>query len=222
MELLPPYPNEDFVRAACEKFDREIKIVEAAVAELFSLFALNDNHSRVLLKVVVLNRLYSTGILDVHSVAANIYRNHHKIDRGLAEGSPAVVKTIAEVRVGHKEKETNFYSFATKYCNWHHSDQYPIYDSRVDENLWKLQKRDHFSGTLQSRRHLYEYPSFRRIVIEFRESYGLEGFTFKQVDKFLWTAGGLASARPSGRSLEDYLNLVPDVAPDPGDELSEG
>jgi len=36
---------------------------------------------------------------------------------------------------------------------------------------------------------LREYTMYREILIRFREFYGLEKFSLKQIDKYLWQAG---------------------------------
>lgn len=36
---------------------------------------------------------------------------------------------------------------------------------------------------------LKRYDSFKRIVSAFREHYGLQRFSFKELDKFLWLYG---------------------------------
>jgi|SRR5579863_2704269 len=220
MQLLRPFANSEFVQAACERFDRENEVVESALAELFDLFPLNNRASRVLLKATALNRLYSAGVLAVGKVADHIYQNRDQIDAALTGGSPSVVEKIARVTI--KGKEYNFYSFATKYCNWHKPESYPIYDSLVEKYIHRLQKRDNFSSSFRRLDDLYSYEAFLRIMNEFRESYELSEFTFKQLDKFLWTAGGVASIEHSGKSLSEILGMVPNVSPDPGDELPEG
>jgi len=64
MEIEPIVPNQSSVTAACKRFDEENAVVEQALAELFRQYPTNDNEAHVLLKVVALNRLYSTNILE--------------------------------------------------------------------------------------------------------------------------------------------------------------
>jgi hypothetical protein len=93
-------------------------------------------------------------------------------------------------------KVRNYFSFASKYCNWHNPTAYPIYDSNVEACLWhyKNQEGSTFAGALAERgigfpRYGYNYAQFVRIVNAFRDGYSLESFTYKQLDKFLWSLG---------------------------------
>jgi len=36
---------------------------------------------------------------------------------------------------------------------------------------------------------LKHYPTYHEILIQFRNFYGLEEFTLKEIDKYLWQAG---------------------------------
>jgi len=192
MKVLLCEPNAERVNHACEKFDEQFKVTENALGELFSLFPVNTDPSHVLLKVVVLNRLYSTQILAVHAVADHIYQIGREIDDELAAGSLEIVKKIATVKIGEKER-VNF-SFASKFCNWHRQEIYPIYDSHVDKYLWGLLKQVSYTDPIFTHDSLWNYPEFVKVMESFRKHYGLDLFTFKQVDKFIWLQGEQSSA----------------------------
>jgi hypothetical protein len=51
---------------------------------------------------------------------------------------------------------------------------------------------------------LWDYPEFKKVVNEFRERFGLGGFSFKATDKFLYREGGklLASAAGTAHSKD--------------------
>lgn len=179
-------PTVELVRTACETFDQENAVIEEAVGLLFKQYPENGSLAQVLLKVVVLNRLYSTQILAVMDVAKHIHHHAKEIDAGLSTGSPELVETIGLVTIDATGKERYNYSFATKYCSWHNPEAYPIWDSRVDRYLWQLQKQETFAPSLK-RSDLWFYSQFREAVSAFRTFYDLESFTFKQIDKFLWS-----------------------------------
>lgn len=184
MEATLRVPDAQLVREACEQFDSENEVSEKALAELFAAYPTNDDASHVLLKVVALNSLYSTRILAVLKLAMLIAGQAAKIDAALAAGSPEAVEAIA----GGGQTDLTFYSFATKYCNWHKPDSYPIYDSRVDKYLWSLNKQGIMhSEKLVERGDLWLYSSFREVMTAFREEFGLQTFSFKEIDKFLWS-----------------------------------
>ncbi len=178
-------PTADLVRAACREFDEENRVAEETLGELFQQYRANHDLRHVLCKVVVLNRLYWTQILGDMDVALHINRNVPDIDLALASGSPEIVDRIAKVTI--QGKVHNFFSFATKYSSWHNPRNYPIYDYRVDCYLWRMQKETQFF----SFRHeaLWQYPQFLEVVTAFRDAYGLNDFTFKEIDKFIWLHG---------------------------------
>lgn len=188
MEAALTAPTADLVRSACAEFDRENEVTEKALTDLFAAYPANVDPSRVLLKVVALNSLYSTRILAVLKLAHHIADQGPALDAALSAGSPNAVDAIA--RVSNGDRDFTFYSFATKYCNWHQPNLYPIYDSRVDKYLWFLKKEGLFqSQAFSQHEDLYSYPQFCLAMTAFREQFGLGSFTFKQIDKFLWSQG---------------------------------
>jgi hypothetical protein len=180
-------PSAELVQEAIDKFDRDNSVIEEALNELFGQYPGNANLPQVLLKVVSLNRLYSTQIFAVMDVARHIHENATEIDSGLSAGSPLVVQTIGRVTIGLTGKLRYNFSFATKYCSWHNRTAYPIWDSRVDKYLWRLQKQDNFAPFFTRNAHLWDYPKFVEVMCAFREFYALDSFTFKDTDKFLWS-----------------------------------
>ena len=187
MNALLIEPTADKVKYASKKFDEEFSVTETALGTLFGLYPTNTDTSHVLLKVVALNRLYSTQILAVHAVADHIYQNHQAIDDGLASGALEIVDKVARVKIGEKDRSN--LSFASKYCNWHRPEIYPIYDSRVDKYLLGLQKQVRFSDSEFSHESLRNYPAFVKVMESFRKRYKLDSFPFKQIDKFIWLHG---------------------------------
>jgi hypothetical protein len=98
--------------------------------------------------------------------------------------------------------ERRYYSFATKFCSWHNQDAYSLWDYNVDEALWK---RDRFA--IFKRQELCEYPRLTEVVKEFRTFYGLQQYSHKDVDKFLWRVGDpLMKAKAMGEIGEHEEN----------------
>ncbi len=180
-------PTPELVKAACKAFDLEYAIVERALENLFSQYPSNSDHSHVLLKVVALNRLYTTQIFAVHDVARHIHEQAEEIDAALAAGSPEIVHKIATVTISTSGKVRDNYSFATKYCSWHNQAAYPIWDSRVHKYLWALQKQDPKCLPRFQNSDLWNYSKFLRLMSTFRDSFRLGEFSFKEIDKFLWS-----------------------------------
>jgi hypothetical protein len=178
-------PNAESVVEACKRFERDNEVVESTLKELFHLFPENSDLRHVLLKVVAVNSLYCCNILEVSELARHIQTNSEWIDSELKKGSPEVVDKIAKVSVQGKPR--NFYSFATKYCNWHQPALYPIYCAKTDTYLRCVQQHDHFAAFQQN--DLRNYSKFSTIMAAFREFHGLGSFTFKQIDQFIFIQG---------------------------------
>jgi hypothetical protein len=209
-------PSADGVRKALTFFGNDKNDPDAALFEIFTKYPKNDNLVHVLLKVVTLNTLYSLMIrvYSDHPTVYDIARHivDRRIDSDLDLCLPELVRKISKIDKGGKTFYN--YSFATKYCSFHRPESYPIYDSRVDEYLWHLKN---LGGLTQFKRNaLWTYPKFKNIVEEFRDRYGLQEFTFKQIDGFLYYEGGKLLAAKSKSQPEGA------VEPHPGfPELNE-
>ena len=88
---------------------------DPAVRIAFAQWPRNNDPHQVLVKVVVLNRLYSTNIYDVYGVRDHILAM--RIDDRLSSGDPTLVNDLADYRGGVKAR--SIISFASKYCAWH-------------------------------------------------------------------------------------------------------
>lgn len=157
---------------------------EASLSLLFhELCPRNDEISHVLLKVSALNDFYSTKIFDTHSVAKHILAIG-ATDR-IRAGDVTLVNQLALVSISGKQR--NFYSFASKYCNHHNAEAFPIYDSYVERMLLHFQRLDRFANF--QREELKQYGRFVEIIRAFREHCALEQFSLRQIDIYLWLAG---------------------------------
>jgi hypothetical protein len=191
MKPVVPLPSEELVRAACKEYEGDV--ADLALKELFTQYPTNKSYSHVLLKVVTLNRLYSTSIYAVYDAATHIHERAEEIDSALAAGSPEIVDTIAALTLSATGKKRHVYSFASKFCSWHKQDKYPIWDSRVRRYLSALRrqlKNTDDAGLLGTNPDLWTlYPEFVELITGLRRRYRLAGFSFKDIDKFLWKYG---------------------------------
>jgi hypothetical protein len=180
-----PKPTLDYVTQRIAEFndDPQYYGAERAVDLVFRQWPQNTVDEQVLVKVVVLNRLYSTNIYDPYTVANHIVAKG--IDHHLASGDPTLVDDLARVAFGTRTRV--LFSFATKYCAWHQPNRYQIYDSFVDWLLWEYRKQFEFAKF--RRYELRQYPDFLRIVRSFADAFSLQAFTPKHIDKFLWIEG---------------------------------
>ena len=96
-----------------------------------------------------------------------------------------MVNTLAKVLIRQKTK--NFYSFASKYCSHHRPEHFPIYDSYVDKMLMHFSR---VSGSASFHKaDLKQYERFVQIIGEFQRHFGLQEFSLREIDIYLWLAG---------------------------------
>ena len=183
-------PTDNLISTYVQKFNQDDRYYPAdqAITKLFQAFPANVHLEDILLKISVLNDLYSTNILGTFAMAKHIQKL--KVDYALNNGDPYVVNRIAVghgIRSSKTNRELNFYSFATKYCNWHNLESYAIYDSFVENVLIAYKKQDNFS--VFTRTELRDFPTFKRVIKDFISFYDLNGHNLKEIDKFLWIYG---------------------------------
>jgi hypothetical protein len=174
------------------------KLQEECLNRLFQdLCPRNDDAHSVLLKVSALNDFYSTNIFDTHAVARHILA----IDAStrIAEGDPALVNELA--LVPFRGGQRNFYSFASKYCNHHNPEPFPIYDQYVDKMLNHFRRVDGFAKFRSQ--DLKQYVDFVHFIRAFRSFYSLDEFSLRQIDIYLWIAGKEVFFRKKGDSDAD-------------------
>jgi len=144
----------------------------------------NKDIAHVILKVSTLNDFYSTNIYDTFSVSRHIVSIKNFHDR-LKRGDPSLVNDVAKVRI--KEKEINFYSFASKYCSHHSPSYFPIYDSYVEKMLWHYKQATEFK--IFKKYELKNYNVFLDTIHCFQHFFDLKKFSLRDIDIFLWLAG---------------------------------
>jgi len=178
-------PTVDLVEAECAKFDSEFPLSEEALFQLLDRFPGNAHKSHVLLKVIALDKLYSTRVdgVDIFPLAAHIAASGNDLDEMIQRGDPEAVRRIWK-DAGTTKK---YYSFATKFCSWHNQLAYPIWDSYVDACLWAYKREFQFEDF--QRQDLTYYERLVKIVDSFRARFVLQQCSYKQLDKFFWRTG---------------------------------
>jgi hypothetical protein len=182
----PPRPEASLISECLTQWStlENYRLQEESLGLLFRDFCpLNERIEHVLLKVSALNDFYSTNIYDTYSVAKHILDQN--VDARLEATDLTLVNSIA--RVSLKGKVKNFYSFASKYSSHHKPKDYPIFDFYVERMMLHYRATDAFAAF--SKDDLREYPKFIAVIREFRRFYGLEAFSLKEVDVFLWIVG---------------------------------
>lgn len=152
------------------------------VEDYFKKHPENKNKRDVLTKSHLLNSLYHTRISNEHLniMANNIVNVVEDCDQRLAEPDLVLVNKIADI-------DKYYFSFATKYCSFHHREYYPIYDKFVDRALWYFRCEFNFDNF--NRCNLKNYPVFYASMTNFINHYNLEEFTWTEIDKYLWLVG---------------------------------
>ena len=211
LENYIPTPSQEEVEKYLKKWDEleNYTAQEEALDKLFfKLCPKNEDFSDILLKASTLNDFYSTQVYDVYKIAKRIEnvnkdKKNKTVDARLNDGDLTLVDDIRLVKITNKdkEKEINYFSFASKYCSHHNPKEFPIYDSYVKQVLWYFHKREKglfnelfeefnipdnqtgFEKKLKSK-----YSIFKKMLERFQETYGLEN-DLKLLDRYLWLLG---------------------------------
>lgn len=159
--------------------------LDSALRTLFETMPYNSDMGQVAVKLAALNGLYATNIFAVLQIASHI--TSLGIDADLAKGvpDPDLVERIACVSI--KGKNRRNYSFATKYCSFHRPDLYPIYDALVQKILNTLLRQGETFDTFEpGERWQSDYGLWCRSIDKFRTYFGLQSFSIRDIDKYLW------------------------------------
>ncbi len=183
-------PTNELIKRYILTFRNEERYYRSdqAITNLFKSFPENNNLEDILLKVSVINDMYSTQIYATFLISKHI--QNLNIDNDLKNGNPELVNKIASrhgIKSKKHKKEINFYSFATKYCNWHNQEHYAIYDQFVEKTLIHYKNKYHFSTfkTID----LKDFKIFKAVIIKFIDFFHLTKYNLKEIDKFLWIYG---------------------------------
>ncbi len=183
-------PSTELIDKYIKLFNNDLgyKCTDDAINKLFSVFPNNNEVEYILLKISVINDLYSTNIFATFKMAEHIQKLD--IDRMLRVGNLDVVSQIATghgIRRKKTNTELNLYSFATKYCSKHNQDIYAIYDSFVEKILIAFKRKFKFSDF--KRTDLKDFRKFKRILDEFIKHFDLQNHSLREIDNFLWIYG---------------------------------
>lgn len=180
-----PKPSKKEVEARLKEWEtlENYVLQESALGNLFSNYPNNTKLEDILLKSATLNAFYSTNIFSIYSVAKHIV-SLKNVDKRLKSGDLSLIDEMRNVTI--KEKEKDFYSFATKYCAHHNAEDFPIFDSYVEKVLWHFQQKDKFSQF--KRAELKHYATFKQALLDFKTHYQL-ACSLRELDIYLWLLG---------------------------------
>lgn len=189
-EMKIPIPSANEVQKWNDNWNNSEKMKKYRVQEncleyIFKEFPLNNDREEVTLKVTLLNQFYYTHITGVQKVIEHIL--NLKIDERLG-AKPVDVQLVNEIaNVKFNDKIRNDFSFATKYCSFHFPKNYQIYDKYGSSFIKYWNDKDKFSVCKKSE--YRDYASYIEIVDAFIKHYGLQKFTRKQIDRYIWQSG---------------------------------
>ncbi|SEG32637.1 hypothetical protein SAMN05421819_2517 [Bryocella elongata] len=172
------------INSAAKAFDQEDR-ADTALVNLFGWATGNTDYNKVLLKVVALNQLYSTNVYAVREMAAHISEAGSVIDDCLAVGCPSVVERIASLTLNGVTRI--HFSFATKYCSFHQTEKYPIYDANVYRTLMALAKGEKRRSCVSKADRTYK--AFREEIDALRTRLCEPNLSYKTLDKYLYRTG---------------------------------
>ncbi|MGD0464356.1 MAG: hypothetical protein ABSB74_17880 [Tepidisphaeraceae bacterium] len=193
--MIPIVPTPDSVRSRLVQFDNDPRYYGAdqAIQLVIDQWPDNNNALHILIKTVLINRLYSTQIFAVYEAAQHIFTL--QIDERLRKGEISLVTDVAQMKNIGAHGRNNL-SFAAKYCAWHQPDLFQIWDNLVVGLLWQYRKAHNFAEF--KRNDLYCYPRFMKINESFKSFFGLQQFSRKEIDKFLYIEARLAAEAEAG------------------------
>jgi hypothetical protein len=181
--------TKDLLETAAELFDQieENQIADGAIRHALESFPDNDNPVGVCMKAVLINALYQTVIFDIIRLA------HHIVKQGIDPKLRAAdLSVINDIRFGHgignkgKNKERDFYSFATKYAHFHKPDSYPIYDNLVMRLLSEANRKIKFHGGF-TQSQLKDYSVYKSVVDSLAQYLNIPAsWKYKKIDQGLW------------------------------------
>ena len=186
-DITLPRPSSEEAARYLAKWEEatDLAATERVLHTLFTeTHPTNTVLDEIILKVAVLNTIYSTHIYAVYPVAKHIL--DLDIDSRLKAGDVSLVSDIMRTSYGDG-KQIDHYSFASKYCSFHNPDAFPIYDSYVDKLMRYYRDKDGFAKFRNTA--LKDYSVFTQILSSFRMYYGLEHLSTKQLDQYLWLLG---------------------------------
>lgn len=143
---------------------------------LYQTYRGNHHLNQVHIKVTVLDNFFNYHLSHAYQLSQHIAGMN--LDERLSNGDRSLIADICNVPydVPQDEKE-RLYSFATRYCNQHKAQMFPIYDRYSADCMGQYLKED-LHGRLDNRsigaEDMKDYPTFCAVVDSFLKTYDLK------------------------------------------------
>lgn len=188
MKVILEFPEENFIKDILKEFDDNgNNDLNIKLLELFEIFNDFSNCNEVKIKVAALNKIYSTGILNIDPVIEKILSEIHFETKNFKEYEfVELVDKIAKIswidKKGKNQNRKNL-SFSSKYIHFLSGFKTPILDSYILELIKEYQKTN---GKKISFSNSKGYLEFYQIFEEFKKDFNLQRYSNYEIDKFLW------------------------------------
>lgn len=181
-------PNTSLVSNYIAKWNADPILVgnNKALDKLFAqVYPTNTAVEEVLVKVITLNCLFSTRVLDkdIQTVTACIV-GIANMDARLKAGDISLVKELCRAFGQSKLKE--YQSFASKYCAFHNPDAFPPYDRFVRFVLQQYCRQKVLKNIKITS--LDDYNVYVYAIDQLKKQYGLNP-NYRELDHWLWLMG---------------------------------
>lgn len=178
---LPTIYHIDVAKKIYEKL-KGWQIANQTITEYFQNNPRNDELWVVLIKVVLIDRLYFTNLKSPINMARHIVslNNNSDLDNLLTSGDINMVERIGKIKFDREEKERYCISFASKYCHFRNKKKYALYDKYALAALRKIP-----STRIRER----NYGDFITAIEKLKELACLEAVGYEDLDKYLWLYG---------------------------------
>lgn len=207
------YPSLAYIKKKIDSYEDDERWIRQykIIINLFNKYPYNteSDFDTVAQKVSLLNDYYGTHIQDTYGFAKHIISDVQDFDEKIRMDDPEEKDSLIN-RLGSFQGR-HMYSFATKFCHFHNSENFPIYDSNVEKALKCYRKY----GILNFKNdELKNYRDFREIINKFRilrvqelseneKKNGLEWLSYKITDQFLWNLGKDINGR-----IDEFIEQV--------------
>ncbi len=173
---------KEILRKYWDKFSAEEGFFESDHRNLrfFQENPHNTDHETISLKISDVNDQELA-----HANAELVMANHIQsltIDEALSKGEAEIVPRIAHLRFQGEKR--NFLSFASRYCNYHRPEIYPIYDA-ISRQLLEIFIKG-FSYSKIKPAEIEDYTRFKPAMENLMHSLELPVKHFQELDSFFW------------------------------------
>lgn len=191
---------------------------EELVNEVFKKNPSNTDKKQVWLKCTVLNSMYSTNLKGAFNPMVDKILSVDNIDMLLAEGNMEVVDNIANVSFMFRDfvRQSEFTSFASKYCHFHNPSAYPIFDRHVRRMLYFINIQHPFYQNLTLGR-MEDYHYFKEVVDTFIDIFLNDNgklVSYKDFDRYIWTWAKTILGKDEFHRVINYPNIFPPEIPE--------